>query len=133
VKKTVKKKKTISQDIVTAIIKAPHSSPIKTEIKESTTATYWGHLYKPQNSMTQGTQNTGQNIQSYLLIIFCKSLTKASEELWPAPHRCSPVVLSFLFFQVFHPRGYTSDDRTDLAHHRLPGLSSERLYVGRPC
>jgi hypothetical protein len=29
--------------------------------------------------------------------------------------------------------GYTSDDRADLAHHQLPGLPSERLYVGRPC
>ena len=96
-------------------------------------ATYWGHLYKPQNRKTQDTQITNLNTISHLLIILTKSLTKVSEELWPAPHRCSPVVLSFLFFQVFHPRGYTSDDRANLAHHQLPGLPSERLYVRRPC
>ena len=80
------------EDIVTTPIKAPHSSQIKTEVKECPTATYWGHVYKPQNRITQGMQNTNLNTVTYLLIIFCKSLTKASEELWPAPHRCSPVV-----------------------------------------
>ena len=43
---------TISQDIITAITKAPHSSQIKTEIKESTTVTFWELLYKPQKKKT---------------------------------------------------------------------------------
>ncbi len=33
------------------------------------------------------------NTFTYLLIILPKSLTKASEKLWPAPHRCSPIVV----------------------------------------
>ena len=40
------------------------------------------------------------NTFTYLLIILPKSLTKASEELWPAPHRCSPtVVITFSCFR----------------------------------
>ncbi len=75
-------------------------------------ATYWGHLYKPQGRKTQGTQNTSLNTITYLLIILGKSLTKASEELWPASHQCSPVVILFFI---------------------LLGLPSKRLIVGRLC
>ena len=103
-------------------------------------ATYWGHLYKPQNRKTQDTQITNLNTISHLLIILTKSLTKVSKELWPAPHRCPPVVFTTFYSfrssikklirrttvlilyiiscRVFHPRGYTSDDRADFTHHQ---------------
>ena len=48
-------------------------------------------------------QNTSLNTITYLLIILCKSLTKASEEFWPAPHR-----FSLLFH---HPCSFRSSIR----------------------
>jgi hypothetical protein len=75
-------------------------------------ATYWGHLYKSQKRKTQGTHTISQNIFTYLLIILPKSLTKASEELWLAPHRCFPTTVTIFLFS---------------------GLPSEKASVGRPC
>ena len=72
-------------------------------------------------------QNTSLNTITYLLIILHKSLTKASEELWLAPHQCSPAALPFLYFQVFHPRGYRRTTVLIFAHHQLA------LSVGTIC
>ena len=110
--------KIISRRYCNRLHKNPYSSQIKTEIKESSTATFWGHLYKPQEKKTEDMQNTSLNTITYLLIILHKSLTKALEELWPTLHRCSLATLPFLYFQVFHPRGYCRMTVLIFAHHQ---------------
>jgi hypothetical protein len=58
----------MSQDIVTAIIKAPHSSQIKAKIKESSTAICSTYI-NPRGKGDKRGENTSQNTYIYLLII----------------------------------------------------------------
>ena len=68
--------------------------------KEGSNGYFLEHLHKPPNRKTQDTKTISLNTFTYLLIILLKSLTKASEELWPTPHRCSFVaVISFSCFR----------------------------------
>jgi hypothetical protein len=47
------------------------------------------------------------------LIILHQSLTKALEELWPAPHRCSPVVSLLFFLSGLPSKRVSLDERVD--------------------
>ena len=103
---------TISRRYCNRLHKNPYSSQIKAEINEGSTATFWNTYINLRTKRHKVWKTTNLNTITYLLIILHKSLTKASEDLWPAPHRCSLVVL-LLFL--------------------LSGLPSERGIVGRPC
>ena len=120
--------KTISRRYCNRLHKNPYSSQIKTEIKENTTATYWGHLYKQQDN-----ENLPKHY--YLLVDYSQQISDKNigGTLAGTPPVFPCYLHHFLFFQVFHQRAHTLDDRADLAHHQLPGLPSKRLYVGRPC
>ena len=83
---------TISPRYCNRLHNDPHLNPMKKEVKEDPTAIFWGIYINLQTEM-----HKVRTLLAKTLLLTCKSfsksLTKASEELWPAPHRCFPTVV----------------------------------------
>ena len=86
---------TISPRYCNRLHKNLQLNPIKREIKEGSTNTFWSIYINPKAKRHKVRTLFSLNTFTYQLTTLPKSLTKASEELWPAPHRCFPTVVIF--------------------------------------